>query len=80
MDKFMLNEARAKLISCKSEGILSEFYGKGWFINYINEKRKGAVETSYSSLGTSYIASYADNMEDFRIWYHKNRTKPWIKT
>ena len=28
------------------------------FINCINENRKIAVETSYSSLGTAYIASY----------------------
>ncbi len=39
---------------------------KTWFINCINENRKRAVETSYSGLGTSYIASYIQKYGGFR--------------
>lgn len=39
---------------------------KIWFINCINENRKRGVETSYSGLGTSYIASYIRKYGGFR--------------
>lgn len=39
---------------------------KIWFINCINENRKRTVETSYSGLGTSYIASYIQKYGGFR--------------
>lgn len=38
---------------------------KIWLINCINDNRKRAVETSYTSLGNSYIASYVQKYGGF---------------